>query len=288
MGNGVWSATSYTTYNVATKAANVLTSDGFFNDNVTVTQIYTQRKMDEKMNPKNVIRECRDTEEHPNTLPVILALDVTGSMGNTASKCAKKLNDICTKIVEQRKDVEIMIMAIGDFAYDRAPLQVGQFESDVRIAEWLDKIYFEAGGGGNNYESYTAAWMFGLNNCDLDCWKRGQKGIIITLGDEPLNPYIDKDEWLLRVGGNAETDIETGLLYNEVCQKYDVYHIAVNENTNCYRRYADRINQTFGQYLGDHLIISSLDNLPDTITNIVTGTVGSTETVSTGVQEISW
>ena len=38
------------------------------------------------LNPYNVIRECCDTEEHPNTIPVILALDVTGSMGSILLK----------------------------------------------------------------------------------------------------------------------------------------------------------------------------------------------------------
>lgn len=100
------------------------------------------------LDPKNVIRECRDSDEHPNTIPVILALDVTGSMGDAAVAVAKKLNVIMTRLFENIKDVEFMIMGIGDLAYDSTPIQASQFESDIRIAEQLDKLYFEYGGGG--------------------------------------------------------------------------------------------------------------------------------------------
>lgn len=83
-------------------------------------------------------------------------------------------------------------MGIGDLSYDRFPIQASQFESDIRIAEQLEKVYFEFGGGGNFYESYTAAWYFGARHTKLDCWNRGKKGIIITIGDERLNPYLPR------------------------------------------------------------------------------------------------
>ena len=77
-------------------------------------------------------------------------------MGNTAVEVAKKLNEIMTNLYEEVSDVQFMIMGIGDLYCDEAPIQASQFESDIRIAEQLDKIYFEGGGGGNGYESYTA------------------------------------------------------------------------------------------------------------------------------------
>lgn len=90
-------------------------------------------------------------------------------------ECAKKLNVIINNLLTEVKDVEFSIMTIGDLAYDSAPIQMSQFESDVRIAEHLDKVYFESGGGGNCYESYSLAWYCGLNHARLDCWKRGKK-----------------------------------------------------------------------------------------------------------------
>lgn len=130
-------------------------------------QVYKSRSLDSELNPKNVVRECVNSSEHPNTIPVILALDVTGSMGGACKKTAEALGVIMTNLYKKFDDIEFLVMGIGDMEYDSAPVQASQFESDVRIAKQLDKIYMEHGGGGNNYESYTAAWYFGLYHTKL-------------------------------------------------------------------------------------------------------------------------
>ena len=119
--------------------------------------MYHARMIDPGMDPYKVVRECCDNEEHPATVPVILALDVTGSMGGALLKTASSLGVIMQDILDNYRDVEFMIMGIGDLSYDRAPIQISQFESDIRIAEQLDRLWMEHGGGGNHYESYTPA-----------------------------------------------------------------------------------------------------------------------------------
>ena len=237
MGSGTWSSSTFKNY--ATSKGYSVTTSGVITSNIGVQDAFKQRHLAPELNPFNVVRECRDTEEHPNTVPVILALDVTGSMGRASVEVAKRLNTIMTELFDKVKDVEFMIMGIGDLAYDGAPVQASQFESDIRIAEQLDKIYFEGGGGGNAYESYTAAWYFGLYQTDLDCWKRGKKGIIITLGDEPLNPYLPIHDLNNSVGkiGQEVGDVETKSLYSKVTEKYNIYHIAVDDRETCYKRY---------------------------------------------------
>ena len=271
MGSGVWTSSSFTSY-ATTMGYSIDATTGVINTPLGVQDAYKQRHIAEELNPYGVVRECKDTEEHPNTVPVILALDVTGSMGNSAVEVAKKLNVIMTELYEKVKDVEFLIMGIGDLAYDRAPIQASQFESDIRIAEQLDKIYFEGGGGGNAYESYTAAWYFGLHQTDLDCWKRGRKGIIITLGDEPLNPYLPIHSLKNATGATEQDDhdVDTHTLYKDASEKFDIYHIAVNDRHNCYSRYVNLINSSFGKYLdSEHLRVASLDSLANEIVDIV-------------------
>lgn len=290
MGSGGWTRDSFVTY--STSVGRGVDSSGSVIGNYKAQEMFRQRYIAKELNPKNVIRECCDSEEHPNTRPVILALDVTGSMGGASVKVAKELNVIMTDLYDKVRDVEFLIMGIGDLSCDDAPIQASQFESDIRIAEQLDKLYFEGGGGGNAYESYTAAWYFGLNQCKLDCWKRGKKGIIITLGDEPLNPYLPRTELLRSTGNPVQGDIETSELYNEVIEKYDIYHLAVNERETCYGMYADRIKSSFGKYLDEkHLRVVSMDNLANTIVEIVANSVGNDFAESANTDDggmISW
>ena len=232
MGCGSWTSNSFKSYSKSVGRS--VSKSGVIDSAYSNQEMFKARTIDPALNPKNVIRECCDSEEHPNTLPVILAVDVTGSMGDAAVEIAKKLNVIMTKLYKDVKDVEFMIMGIGDLAYDDCPIQVSQFESDIRIAEQLDKIYFEFGGGGNSFESYTVAWYFGSRHTKLDCLNRGRKGIIITMGDEQLNPYLPykgRGHGLSEVtGDNLQSDVETKDLYEEASKKFNIYHLDVKHS----------------------------------------------------------
>lgn len=278
MGGGAWTTSSYNSYMKSTRGISNV-------DSITtnsVNQFYTARSIDPVLDPKGVkFRECRDSEEHPLTIPVILGLDVTGSMGSACAAVARQLDKIITGLYTDVKDVEFMVMGIGDFMYDDAPLQVSQFESDVRICDQLGKIWFERGGGGNMFESYTAAWYFALNHTQLDCWNRGKKGIIITMGDEPLNPYLPGREFK-RIFGYDGQDVDTVELYKQVTEKYDVYHIIITDPESSGRRYLERDKESWGKLLdGQHLFVKTSNELPEVIHDIVTAHVDGSDGVST-------
>jgi hypothetical protein len=286
MGSGSFTRSSFAAYNTANNKS-------YDNDTGrVVNQEYKAVRLDPSLNPKGVIRECANSEEHPNTIPVILALDVTGSMGGACKETAEALGVIMTNLYDKFKDIEFCIMGIGDLAYDNAPIQISQFESDVRIAESLDKIFMENGGGGNGFESYTAAWYMGLRHTKLDAYdKQGRKGIIITMGDEPLNPYLPYRELRSVTGDALQGDIETKQLYDETIKKFDVFHIAVDDPKDSYRYYDGRITSSFGQLLGDRLKISTIQELPKTICDCIEESVTGTPVATPDItpdRGISW
>lgn len=293
MGSGSWTTASYAMYSEdAGKTYSATTGR-------VVNQEFHQKRLDESLDPKLFsIRECVNNEEHPNTIPIILGLDVTGSMGDTCKECAEALGVIMASLYKKYKDIEFCIMGIGDLAYDSAPVQMSQFESDVRIAESLDKVYMEHGGGGNNYESYTAAWYMGLKRTKLDAVeKQGRKGIIITMGDEELNPYLPSDKLNNATNSKEQSNIETNELYKEVSKKFDVYHIAVNDYGNCYNYHKKGIEETFGNLLGKRLKISTIGKLSETIESCIDESLQSNPCVTGETQsqvqinengEISW
>lgn len=271
MGSGIFTNTSFAAYSTSLGRSYDTTT------NYVSGQKYEAVKLDEALDPKKfTIRECVNNEEHPNTVPVILALDVTGSMGSACAETAAAIGKIVLNLFDRFKDVEFCIMGIGDLAYDRAPIQMSQFESDVRIAEALDKVYMEHGGGGNAYESYTAAWYMGLHHTKLDCFdKQGRKGIIITMGDEPLNPYLPANQLNWAANTHAQGDIDTDELYEEAKKKFDIFHIAINDAACMYSYYKSDIENTWGALLGERYKVSRINELAKTIEDCVAESINS-------------
>ena len=57
----------------------------------TGTEVFSQTQCHPLMNPKGLkVRECRDSADHPESLGIAFALDVTGSMGDIPQLLAKK------------------------------------------------------------------------------------------------------------------------------------------------------------------------------------------------------
>jgi hypothetical protein len=224
----------------------------------TVDHIYTSKKLDDELKPLDVkLRESRDSAENPNSTALIVALDVTGSMTRVLDAMARTgLGTLIDQIYERRPitDPHMMIMGIGDFEYDRAPLQVTQFEAENKpLVAQLEKIYLERGGGGNHYESYAAAWYFAATRTSVDCWeKRGRKGYLFTVGDEEPTPRL-YGAHLKRFIGDDSEDMDGAKLLQMAQTMYHVFHVAVEEGDH-FSRYPEQTMRKWSELLGQNVL----------------------------------
>ena len=195
MGGGKWSSDAYKSA-VKTRAATG-TKDFDYSHRVSTGGA---KGIHESLDPtkmKDGVRESRDSDEHPNSLPIAVIFDVTGSMHRIPQVLQKKLTKLMEVIHEKAEipDPQILIGAVGDATCDRYPFQIGQFESDNSFDEQLRNLILEGGGGGQYRESYALPYRFAAKHTALDCVeKRGKKGYLFTIGDEAPWPTIPANQ----------------------------------------------------------------------------------------------
>lgn len=246
MGNSRWDANTYTSYH-STRVAGK-----------TREEVFQSRNIDPALDPCNIeLRESRDSDKNPESTPIIIGLDVTGSMGLLAEALAGDLNTLVTAIYDRKPvtDPHICCMGIGDIECDQAPLQVTQFEADIRIAEQLTQIWIESGGGGNQHESYTLPWYFAIHKVVSDAWeKRQRKGYLFTVGDELPTPVLRKHHLEAKYGWQSANGEELLNLYDQVSEKWEVFHIIADHNA---RNRGGRLSKAWEEVLGQRAIVMS-------------------------------
>ncbi|MGH3152167.1 MAG: hypothetical protein ACRDOB_15775 [Streptosporangiaceae bacterium] len=173
------------------------------------------------------VRESRDSAEHPRSVAIAVLFDVTGSMRAVPRALQAKLPQLLGLLLRKGyADAQIMFGAIGDATCDRAPLQVGHFESDNRMDNDLGRILLEGGGGGQKTESYELALYFMARHTDTDCYrKRGRRGYLFIIGDETAYPRVKPAEVRQVIGDELGQPLPVAALMAEVTAKWDTYYI---------------------------------------------------------------
>ena len=219
MGRGSYTARDWDKLRTARKITTDSSADNLFQN----------RQMLDKFNPKFIgMRESRDNDEHPHSTPIAIGVDVTGSMGYLSEEIVKNsLNELMKKLYASNviPDPQLMFAAIGDAYVDAAPLQVTQFESDIRIAEQLLELWLE-GRGGDVPEDYSLFWYFLAKHTDTDSMKkRNEKGFAFTIGDAPNHDTLRGDA-IKRIFGDTQVkDMTKEQIVEETLKSYELFHI---------------------------------------------------------------
>ena len=178
-------------------------------------------------------RESRDSEDSPESTPVIIGFDVTASMGYLAKELAlNAMNSVITYLYDEKpiSNPQILCAAIGDSLADKYPLQVTQFEADIRIIKQLLNLYLEGGGGGNGGESYNLLWYFAAKHTSIDSYnKRQKKGFLFFIGDEICGAshgeVLAADEIRAVFGDKDARSVSLQEAAEMAMEKYEIFHI---------------------------------------------------------------
>lgn len=202
-------------------------------DKSSTNEIFKARSINPKYDPKFIqMREAHDSEEHPESTPIAIGVDVTGSMGYLSTQIIKEsLNELMQELYSKGfvKDPQLLFAAIGDVD-DVAPLQVTQFESDIRIAEQLMDLWIE-NRGGDLPEDYELLWYFLAKHTDIDSFKlRGQKGFCFTIGDAPCHDTLTNISIQKIFDDKVTRPFTSKQLYELVSRKYETFHIIITRS----------------------------------------------------------
>jgi hypothetical protein len=243
MGSGRWDAADWHRYARATSGKS---TDAIFASGL-------KRALD----PHGVLRESRDSADNPESNAIVVALDVTGSMGMIADALARRgLGTLVEEILERKpvSDPHLLFMGVGDAAYDEAPLQVTQFEADIRIADQLKDLWLEKGGGGNRWESYNLPWWFAAMHTSIDCFeKRGRKGYLFTVGDEEAPPELMAGHINRVIGDAAQRTLASRDVLALVSRVYHVFHVVVEEGSYASSQ-LPRVMRSWSPLLGQRVL----------------------------------
>lgn len=247
---------------------------------IPAAQVFEQtgKGVHSALNPKGLgMRESRDSALHPNSIAIAVVVDVTGSMGDVPKTMATKtLPSLMQNLLDCKvEDPQLMFIAIDDARCNsRAPLQVGQFESEAqRMDQYLTNIDIVGGGGGNGSESYELAAYALAYHTDIDCFnKRGKKGYVFFSGDDANFPYVDANHVRSIIGDDIREDISTADVYRKLRERFHVFCLIPPGHSQ----------QAVPQWkalIGDHVIpiVGEHNDLVDETCTVISSIVALTE-----------
>ncbi len=199
--------------------------------------------------------------ETKSSAPLVIACDVTGSMGEWPATIFSKLPYLDLEGQEYLgEDMEISFAAVGDVFSDKYPLQVRPFGRGKDLEARLKELIVEGNGGGQTCESYDIAAYYYAHNVEMP---NAIKPIFIFIGDEGLYDFLDKNSAETLCFGTDVKRITVEQVIRELQNKFAVYLVrkpyGSTSESNAHESVNFKIQSQWEKLLGeDHVCI-----LPD-------------------------
>lgn len=221
MGGGNWDSGSYTKAKATRAATNV---DDFAYSKTSTTTHANLDPLRIKDKPFGKL-ESRDSTDHPNSVPVFVSFDVTGSNIDRAVDAQKKLPNLMELLHKYLPDPQVAVAANDDFnSVGKESIQISDFESDNRVDEHIRSIRLVGIGVGNNGESYDLMLFAAARLIVTDSMeKRAKKGYLFIYADEPIFTKVQAIEVKSTFGITIERDIPIAEIVEEVQRSWNVF-----------------------------------------------------------------
>lgn len=155
--------------------------------------------------------------------PLVIACDVTGSMGDWPATIFSKLPYLELEGKEYLGEtMEISFAAIGDVYSDDYPLQVRKFTKGTDLKKQLKQLVIEGNGGGQQKESYDLCALYYARKVEMP---NANRPIFVFIGDEGLYDFVDKRSAENWAGVKLEGRTSSATAIEELKKKYEVYCI---------------------------------------------------------------
>ena len=154
--------------------------------------------------------------------PLVIGIDVTGSMGEWPKTIFSKLPYLEHEAKDYLGDeTEISFFAVGDAHSDQYPLQVRPFDKGTHLKSRLEELIIEGNGGGQKKESYELPALYYARNVDLP--KVIRNPVYIFIGDEGFYDIANKDQAEQWARVKLEQSMQTADVFKELQESYSVY-----------------------------------------------------------------
>lgn len=156
-----------------------------------------------------------------STSPLVIQVDVTGSMGDWPKTMFEKLPYLDLEGKEYLgPDMEVSFAAIGDTTCDHYPLQIQPFGTGTALKASLEKLLIEGGGGGGGTESYEIGALYYARNVDMP---NAVRPIFIFIADEMPYPMVNAYTALTHAKVDLKQPLSVEQVFAELKEKYAVY-----------------------------------------------------------------
>lgn len=181
-----------------------------------------------------------------STTPVVVAVDVTGSMASWPAEIFDRLPLLYQTLSQYRSDIQIAFAAIGDIECDRWPLQITDFAEGFTLDNTL-KAMFGEGGGGDIPESYGAfAWWM---NRRAQTPNAQGKPFLIVFGDAPMHETVPAKRMTKLTGEQITENANAITEWQKLCENWNVWFLRRPTGTT-----NDATEQQWRQAVGSHFL----------------------------------